>query len=176
MNQFTFSPFSRFLFLFPIIIPMNASLIFLFSSIQMWWISLSPDEGICLVILYNGISLVCQWEWACFCHSWSMPCSQTYLSLIPLYLSLRIIDAANTKAQFSAAHDFSGHCLFISTFMLTLKVICDNTYSNKSQSIISQSMFALREINQMEHEICSYLEWQLNIDLSQLQDFESKVW
>ena len=155
---------------------MNASLIFLFSSIQMWWISLSPDEGICLVILYNGISLVCQWEWACFCYSWSMPCSQTYLSLIPLYLSLRIIDAANTKAQFSAAHDFSGHCLFISTFMLTLKVICDNTYSNKSQSIISQSMFALREINQMEHEICSYLEWQLNIDLSQLQDFESKVW
>ena len=47
--------------------------------------------------------------------------------------------------------------------------------SNKSQSIISQSIFALREINQMEHEICLYLEWQLNIDLSQLQDFESKV-
>ena len=59
--------------------------------------------------------------------------------------------------------------------MLTLKVICNNTYSNKFQSIIGQGMFALREINQMKYEICSYLEWQLNIDSSQLQDFELKV-
>ncbi|KAG1901569.1 uncharacterized protein F5891DRAFT_950416, partial [Suillus fuscotomentosus] len=27
-----------------------------------------------------------------------------------------------------------GHCLFISTFMLASKVICDDTYSNKSWS------------------------------------------
>ena len=84
-----------------------------------------------------------------------MPCSQTCLSLIPLHLSLCIVDAADKKAQFSAAHDFSGHCLFISTFMLTSKVICDNTYSNKSQSIIGQSMFALRDINQIHTMQCN---------------------
>ena len=44
--------------------------------------------------------------------------------------------------------------------MLALKVICDNTYFNKFQSVISQSMFALRKINQIEHKMCSYLEWQ----------------
>ena len=37
----------------------NASSIFLFGSIQMWQISALSDEEICLVILYNGISLVC---------------------------------------------------------------------------------------------------------------------
>ena len=36
-------------------------------------------------------------------------------------------------------------------------------------------MFALREINQMEREMCLYLKWQLNVDPPQLQDFESKV-
>jgi hypothetical protein len=42
------------------------------------------------------------------------------------------------------------------------------TYSNKSWCIVGQGMFALWEINQMECEMCSYLEWQLNVDLSTL--------
>ena len=81
-----------------------------------------------------------------------------YLSLIPLYLSLYIVNAANAKAQFPAAYDFSGYCLFISAFMLTSKVICDDTYFNKFWSIIGQGMFALRKINQMECKMCLYLE------------------
>ena len=36
-------------------------------------------------------------------------------------------------------------------------------------------MFALREVNQMEREMCSYLEWQLNIEPSALKEFEQKV-
>ncbi|KAG1861303.1 hypothetical protein F4604DRAFT_1587937, partial [Suillus subluteus] len=46
----------------------------------------------------------------------------------------------------------SGHHLFVSVFMLTLKVICDNTYSNKSWSIVVQGMFQLREINQVRRQ------------------------
>ena len=42
----------------------------------------------------------------------------------------------------------------ISTFMIASKVICDDTYSNKSWCIVSQGMFSL---------ICGYLDWQLNI-------------
>ena len=86
-----------------------------------------------------------------------------------LYLLQRL------KARFPAARGSSGHRLFISAFMLASKVICDDTYSNKSWSIVGQGMFALREINQMEREMCSYLEWQLNVDPPQLRDFESKV-
>lgn len=62
------------------------------------------------------------------------------------------------KTRFPAARGSSWHRLFISVFMLASKVICDDTYSNKSWSIVGQGMFALREINQMEREMCSYLE------------------
>lgn len=86
-----------------------------------------------------------------------------------LYLLLRF------KSRFPAARGSSGHRLFISAFMLASKVICEDTYSNKSWSIVAQSMFALREINQMEREMCSYLEWQLNVDPMELHDFEKKV-
>lgn len=86
-----------------------------------------------------------------------------------LYLLQRL------KARFPAARGSSGHRLFISAFMLASKVICDDTYSNKSWSIVGQGMFALREINQMEREMCSYLEWQLNVEPTQLREFEGKV-
>ncbi|KAI0653501.1 hypothetical protein C8Q70DRAFT_937610 [Cubamyces menziesii] len=86
-----------------------------------------------------------------------------------LYLLQRL------KARFPAARGSSGHRLFISAFMIASKVICDDTYSNKSWSIVGQGMFALREINQMEREMCSYLEWQLNIDPEALKEFEAKV-
>jgi hypothetical protein len=36
-------------------------------------------------------------------------------------------------------------------------------------------MFPLREINQMEREMCSYLEWQLNVDPTTLRDFQARV-
>ncbi|KAI0368959.1 cyclin-like protein [Pilatotrama ljubarskyi] len=93
----------------------------------------------------------------------------TSVTFAALYLLQRL------KARFPAARGSSGHRLFISAFMIASKVICDDTYSNKSWSIVGQGMFALREINQMEREMCSYLEWQLNIDPSALQEFEQKV-
>ncbi|KAI6007711.1 hypothetical protein F5J12DRAFT_905565 [Pisolithus orientalis] len=79
------------------------------------------------------------------------------------------------KARFPTARGSSGHRLFISAFMLASKVICDDTYSNKSWGIVAQGMFQLREINQMEREMCQYLEWELNVDPSTLCEFETMV-
>jgi hypothetical protein len=59
--------------------------------------------------------------------------------------------------------------------MLASKVICDDTYSNKSWSIVAQGMFQLREINQMEREMCQYLEWELNVDPVTLREFEEMI-
>jgi hypothetical protein len=59
--------------------------------------------------------------------------------------------------------------------MLALKIICDDTYSNKSWCIVGQGIFVLREINQMEWEMCSYLEWQLNVDPTTLHNFQARV-
>ncbi|KAI0037559.1 hypothetical protein FA95DRAFT_1462545, partial [Auriscalpium vulgare] len=86
-----------------------------------------------------------------------------------LYLLQRL------KGRFTAAMGFSGHRLFISAFMIASKIICDDTYSNKSWCMVGQGMFALREINQMEREMCSYPEWQLNADPTTLHDFEIQV-
>ncbi|TFK82055.1 hypothetical protein K466DRAFT_530947, partial [Polyporus arcularius HHB13444] len=86
-----------------------------------------------------------------------------------LYLLQRL------KSRYPAARGSSGHRLFISAYMIASKMICDDTYSNKSWSIVGQGMFALREINQMEREMCSYLEWQLNFEPQAFREFEEKV-
>ena len=59
--------------------------------------------------------------------------------------------------------------------MLSLKVICNNAYSNKSQSTIGQAVSALCKINQSERGMCSYLEWQLSTGLTTLREFEQKA-
>ncbi|KAF9517605.1 hypothetical protein BS47DRAFT_1313920, partial [Hydnum rufescens UP504] len=79
------------------------------------------------------------------------------------------------KSRFPAARGSSGHRLFISAFMIASKVVCDDTYSNKSWCVVGQGMFSLREINQMEREMCGYLEWILNIQPTELEVFTEKV-
>jgi hypothetical protein len=58
--------------------------------------------------------------------------------------------------------------LFVTTHTLTSRGV-----------IVGQGMFALREINQIEREMCSYLEWQLNVDPTmlcrRLCDFQTRV-
>ncbi|TEB34017.1 hypothetical protein FA13DRAFT_1812031 [Coprinellus micaceus] len=79
------------------------------------------------------------------------------------------------KVHFPTARGSSGHRLFISAFMIASKVICDDTYSNKSWGIAAQGMFPLREINQMECKMCNYLDWELTIDNPILSNFEKLV-
>ncbi|KXN85284.1 PHO85 cyclin-2 [Leucoagaricus sp. SymC.cos] len=59
--------------------------------------------------------------------------------------------------------------------MIASKVICDDTYSNKSWAIVAQGMFSLREVNQMEREMCGYLDWEINVDNEILTSFESAL-
>lgn len=79
------------------------------------------------------------------------------------------------KARFPTARGSSGHRLFISAFMIASKVICDDTYSNKSWAIVAQGMFSLREVNQMEREMCGYLDWEINVDNEILTNFENAL-
>lgn len=59
--------------------------------------------------------------------------------------------------------------------MIASKVICDDTYSNQSWCIVGQKMFQLKEINQMEREMCGYLEWNLNVSGEEVAEFETLV-
>ena len=75
---------------------------------------------------------------------------------------------AGLKERFPTARGSSGHRLFISAFMIASKVICDDTYSNKSWCIAGQNLYTLKEVNQMEREMCSYLEWLLRVEALEL--------
>ena len=57
----------------------------------------------------------------------------------------------------------------------TSKVICDNTYSDRSWSIICRPRLALQEVNQMERKMRSYLQWRLNIEPSTLKEFDLMI-
>jgi hypothetical protein len=60
--------------------------------------------------------------------------------------------------------------------MIASKVICDDTYSNKSWAIVAQGMFSLREVNQMEREMCGYLDWEITVDNDVLSKFEAALY
>ena len=53
---------------------------------------------------------------------------------------LRLLSARSTssrlKNRFPAACGSSGHCLYISAFMIPSKAICDDTYSNRSWCVV----------------------------------------
>ncbi|KAG1859541.1 hypothetical protein DFJ58DRAFT_621328, partial [Suillus subalutaceus] len=54
------------------------------------------------------------------------------------------------------------HCLFVSAFMLASKVICDDTYSNKTWSIMVQGMFQLCKLTRTLPDLHSSLIFQDN--------------
>ncbi|KAE8260624.1 hypothetical protein A4X13_0g219 [Tilletia indica] len=91
-----------------------------------------------------------------------LPIQVTYQAL---YLLKRL------KSRYPGARGSSGHRLFISALMLASKSTCDDTYSNKSWTIVGQGLFTLREVNQMERELFSYLGYRVNVDCEVLQYF-----
>ena len=58
--------------------------------------------------------------------------------------------------------------------MLASKVICDDTYSNKSWAAVSRGMFTFDGVNRMERDLCALLDWRLHIDGGALSRFESR--
>ena len=59
--------------------------------------------------------------------------------------------------------------------MIASKVICDDTYSNKLWCIVGQNLYTLKEVNQMEREMRSYLEWLLHVEAPELEAFTQRV-
>jgi hypothetical protein len=98
---------------------------------------------------------------------------RTRLPSIVTFAALQLLQ--RLKTRFPAARGSSGHRLFISAFMIASKVICDDTYSNQSWGIVAQKMFTLKEINQMERELCGFLEWNLNVQGEEAIEFEARV-
>ena len=97
---------------------------------------------------------------------------RTKLHSSVIFMALILLQ--HLKVCFPTAHSSSDHCLFFSAFMFMFisKVICDNTYSINPWSIVGQGMFQLHKINQMEHEMCQYLNLELSVEPGILKAFE----
>lgn len=91
---------------------------------------------------------------------------RTRLPLAVMYSALCLLK--RLKMRFPIARGSSGHRLFIAAFMLSCKMMCDDSYNNKSWAIVAQNLFSLREINQMERELFSYLDFSLDVPRQEL--------
>ena len=95
-----------------------------------------------------------------------LPTAVTYYALLLL---------KRLKTRYPVARGSSGHRLFIAAFMLASKMLCDDSYSNKSWTIVGQGLFTLTEINQMERELLSYLDLHLDVAPDELEQFAHEL-
>ncbi|KAF5331853.1 hypothetical protein D9611_008877 [Ephemerocybe angulata] len=98
---------------------------------------------------------------------------RTQLHSSTVYFALGLIH--RLKARLPTIRGTSGHRLFIAAIMIAAKYMYDETYSNKSWAIVARDYFSLREINQMEREMCKFLEWDMVISAARLAAFEKAV-
>lgn len=100
------------------------------------------------------------------CYRADLHCSVTFAALYILYC---------LKIQFPTARGVCGHNMFITAFMIASKFHCDASYSTKSWCIISWDIYTAREMNEMERDMCRFVDWRLNVRKDILQSFEDYV-
>lgn len=98
-----------------------------------------------------------------------------YRTRLPVVVSYHaLIILKRLKERYPAARGSSGHRLFIAAYMLASKMVCDDSYNNKSWTIVCQGLLSLREVNQMERELLGYLALNINATAEQLTDFATE--
>ncbi|WFD44263.1 hypothetical protein MPSI1_002929 [Malassezia psittaci] len=98
---------------------------------------------------------------------------RTRLPMMVTYYALVLL--RRLKIRYPVARGSSGHRLFIAALMLASKMICDDSYNNKSWTIVGQGLFSLAEINQMERELMNYLDMHLDVNPTELACFAEEV-
>lgn len=99
-----------------------------------------------------------------------------YRACQPLEVTIAaLILLRRLKSRFPAARGSSGHRLFITTFIISSKLLCDDVYSSRSWAVVAQNLFTLGQLSQMEREMCAYLEWDLGVEEAELGLFEARL-
>ncbi|CDZ97829.1 Cyclin [Phaffia rhodozyma] len=92
--------------------------------------------------------------------------------LPPSVATIALLFLYRLKKRYPSARGSSGQRLWLSSYMLAAKMVCDDTYSNQSWCIVGQEMFPLKEVNQMEREMLGYLEWDIGCTPQQVIDLD----
>ncbi|KAF8990533.1 hypothetical protein BDQ17DRAFT_1371762 [Cyathus striatus] len=80
------------------------------------------------------------------------------------------------KLRFQDKTAKHGHRLFITAFILAAKFMCEEHYTNDEWVKVTMGMFRLAEINVMEREMLSALEWELGVDEDMVNGFHDTLW
>jgi hypothetical protein len=74
-----------------------------------------------------------------------------YRARLPLQVGLSALTLLRRlKTRFPGSTGSSGHRLWLCSYMISSKALCDDTYSNRSWSTCGMGMFSIAEVNQME--------------------------
>ena len=98
---------------------------------------------------------------------------RTRLPMLITYYGLFLLK--RLKIRYPVARGSSGHRLFFSAFMIASKMVCDDSYNNKSWVIVGQHLFSLREVNQMERELLTYLDMHINASTDELSEMVTEL-
>lgn len=99
-----------------------------------------------------------------------------YRTRLPMLISYHaLLLLKRLKTRYPVARGSSGHRLYISAFMLASKMVCDDSYNNKSWTVVCQNLFTLREVNQMERELLGYLDLHINATAEEISEFTSEL-
>ena len=72
---------------------------------------------------------------------------------------------------------WSDHELFFIAFIVTSKILCDDSYYNQEWcDEVACGLYALEEINEMEKAFCRCMRWNLAIGQFNLDIFTVVVW
>ncbi|ORX96770.1 cyclin-like protein, partial [Basidiobolus meristosporus CBS 931.73] len=65
----------------------------------------------------------------------------------------------------------SAHRLLLASIIVASKYLYDDAYYNKTWALVSNGMFTIKEINQMEFELLYFLNFRLHINTEQWNNF-----
>ena len=70
----------------------------------------------------------------------------------------------------------SGHRLMLAAIVLAAKYMYDDTFDNTAWATVSSGLFELEQVNHMEREMLSFLDFKLFIKTHEWYQFTDKLW
>ncbi|KAI8866803.1 hypothetical protein GQ42DRAFT_127702, partial [Ramicandelaber brevisporus] len=88
-----------------------------------------------------------------------------------IVLALLYLCRLKRRTPHSRGSPGAGHRLLIASLLLATKFLLDDAYHNKSWMQVSQNMFHLNEVNQMELEMLALLDWHVGVSPKQWREY-----
>ncbi|KAI9220874.1 hypothetical protein BC828DRAFT_336145, partial [Blastocladiella britannica] len=86
---------------------------------------------------------------------------RTRTPLAALVLAVYFVRKLHDRHPLVAGTHVTPHRVMLAAILLACKILYDDTYSNRTWVHVSQRLFGLEEVNRMEWEMLTYLDFGL---------------